>query len=140
MPSRSILAVSLLGFTILAAAPAHAQETPDMGTVVMLSWKCDYGAMSDLVQEAQELWIPAAQELQDEGKLAYAQVLTHSWGDEWNLIFYFRAADMPTYLEAWESWIGKVNAADPESTDWFFEHCREHKDGFYTSVAATELP
>jgi hypothetical protein len=134
-----IIAASLVLFASPASL-AHAQDAPDMNTVAMLSWKCDYGAMEELVQKAKELWIPAAQELQDEGKLAYAQVLTHAWGDEWNLIFYFRAADMAAYLEAWESWITRVDEAEPSGADWFFERCKEHKDGFYTSVAQTEVP
>lgn len=134
-----IIAISLVLFASPASL-AHAQDAPEMSTVVMNSWKCDYGAMEKMVQKAQELWIPAAQELQDEGKLAYAQVLTHAWGDEWNLIFYFRAADVAAFLEAWESWITKVNEAEPGGAAWFFERCKEHKDGFYTSVAQTEVP
>ena len=104
-----------------------------MDTVVLNFWKCDYGAMGDLIDKANELWIPAAQELQDEGKIAYAQVMTHSWGDEWNLIFYFRAADVPTY-------IAKLNEMEPEGSEWFFERCKEHKDGIYQSVAQTAVP
>jgi len=140
MLRRLILALPLLVFAAPVFSLAHAQDAPEMNTVALNFWKCDYGAMDDLVQKAQELWIPAAQELQSEGKIVYAQVLTHDWGDEWNLIFYFRTADVPAYLEAFEAWIGKLNEAEPDGADWFFERCKEHKDGFYSSVAQTEIP
>lgn len=135
-----ILAAALLVLAAPAGSVALAQDAPEMSTVAVLSWKCDYGAMGELTQKARDLWIPAAQELQDEGKLAYAQVLTHNWGDDWNLIFYFRAADVPAFLEAWSAWLGKLNEAEPDGVDWFFERCKEHKDNFYTSVAQTEVP
>lgn len=140
MVRRLLPAVVLLALASPMVSSAQAQDAPEMDTVVLNFWKCDYGAMSDLVGKANELWIPAAQELQDEGKIAYAQVMTHSWGDEWNLIFYFRTADVPAYLEAFEAWIGKLNEAEPNGTEWFFERCKEHKDGIYQSVAQTAVP
>lgn len=140
MLRRLALLVSLLAVASPVFSDARAQDAPEMNTVILNSWKCDYGAMSDLVAKANELWIPAATELQEEGKIAYAQVLTHAWGDEWNLIFYFRTADVASYLDAFEAWIGKLNEAEPNGADWFFERCKEHKDGFYTSVAQTPVP
>ena len=140
MLRRLILVLVLLALASPLVSSAHAQDDPEMNTVVLNFWKCDYGAMSDLVGKANEVWIPAAQELQDEGKIAYAQVMTHSWGDEWNLIFYFRAADVPAYIAAFEAWLAKLNEMEPEGSEWFFERCKEHKDGIYQSVAQTEVP
>ena len=140
MLRRLTLTVPLLVLAWPASSLAQDQEAPDMDTVVMNYWKCDYGAMEELIQKARDFWIPAAQELQDEGTLAYAQVMTHAWGDEWNLVFYFRSADLPAYLEAWEAWLAKLDERDPTGSEWFFARCKEHKDNIYSSVAQTAVP
>ena len=140
MLPRLILVLVLLALASPFVSSAQAQDDPEMNTVVLNFWKCDYGAMEDLIEKANELWIPAAQELQDEGKIGYAQVMTHAWGDEWNLIFYFRTADVATYVDAFQAWLAKLNEREPNGSEWFFERCKEHKDGIYTSVAQTAVP
>lgn len=136
---RSLIPAVLV-FIAASSTPLAAQDMEDMNTVVMNSWMCDYGALGELQEKAASLWVPAMQEVQDGGKWVYSQVLVHDWGDEWNLIFYTRAADIPTFLDGWSEYVSLLNQRDPDGFEWFTERCHEHKDNFYRSAAQTAIP
>ena len=136
-----LTALALVFFSLGSATSGAAQEEEAAYDTVQLNfWKCDYAEFANMPQVVDSIWTPIAQESVDEGKLLYFQLLRHDWSDEWNFVFYFRAKDIPSFLDAWGDIFSKIEERYPDHADWFFARCSEHKDGFYKSVTSTELP
>ena len=60
------------------------------------------------------VWTPIAQELVNEGKLIYLQLLRHNWSDEWSFLYYYRARGIPSFLEAWGGPVSRVRGRHPD--------------------------
>ena len=139
---RIALAAFAVVFLCLGAASTAVaqQEEPSNDTVQLAFWKCDWVEYGNLGQVVDSVWTPIAQELVDEGKLLYFQLLRHTWSDEWNFVFYYRAKDIPSFLDAWDELGLRLQERHPDFFDWFASRCSDHKDGFYSSVTHTEAP
>lgn len=139
---RIALATLAVVFLCLSAASTAVaqEEEPSNDTVVLSFWKCNYAEFANMPQVVDSIWTPIAQESVSEGKLLYFQLLRHHWSDEWNFVFYYRATDIPSFLDAWSDIFSKVQERYPDHLAWFNARCSEHKDGLYQSVTSTELP
>ena len=133
------LAIVFLCFSTTTTGMAQEEE-PSNDTVQLAFWKCDWAEFGNLAEVTDSIWTPIAQELVDEGKLLYFQLLRHNWSDEWNFVYYYRAKDIPSFLDAWGEMGSRVEERHPDFFDSFISHCSDHKDGFYTSVTQTQAP
>lgn len=134
MIRRLILFIALA--CLLAPTLSLAQESQQPTTVVVSYWKCDYSKLGTIVQVVDSLVIPIAQELISEGKLVSHGMLTHQWGDEWNVVFYYTAADKAAFFSAWTELISRFNERHPDVPP-LTDYCTEHKDNIYRLRAAT---
>jgi len=123
---------------LLCGVPALglAQEAP---VVVLQSWKCDVAAIPELRAFSDSLVLPFAQELVDEGKFDFVQMMEASFGDEWTVVYYYRSKDLETYFAAWDAWIASINESWAEQAAWWYEQCPEVKHAMYRSTGWTEL-
>ena len=88
------------------------------------------------VKEYHELgdkyWHPVFDKLVDEGKLDEVGTLGHYWGDEWNVVGYYKAKDIASFEKAWtegyNTW--KDNTPKP-IRDKISRMIMEHKDSIY---------
>lgn len=115
------------------------EEEPSNDTVLLEFWKCDWAEFRNFGPVVDSVWTPIVQELVNEDKLLYFQLLRHDWSDEWNFVFYYRAKDIPSFLDARGELVSRILERHPDFFDWFTERCSEHKDGFYTSVTHTQV-
>jgi hypothetical protein len=129
---RITLALALLALPTVSVA----QEAP---VVVLQSWKCDITAMAELRAVSDSSVMILAQELVDEGKFDFVQMLETSFSDEWNVVYYYRSADLATYFAAWETWAARINGEYAEIATWWYERCPEIKHSMYLSTVRTEL-
>jgi hypothetical protein len=125
--------VALVG----VSAPVVAQEGPQPGVVSVRYFECGLGELGDAVRLVNEEWRPIAQQLIDEGMLLDYGILTHSWGDEWNLLDYYVAETTQAFHTAWAELVRRVQAQDPDGNmfEEFAEYCPRHKDNIYSVVA-----
>jgi hypothetical protein len=121
---------------VLVALPAIAQQ-PTNPTYVVTVHQCDATRMQTLVEDAQERSGPIGQALVNEGVLMATGTAVHQWGDEYNLLNWAAAADIPAVLEGLEESNRRYAAAHPED-DPFFEICPRHRDNFYIQRSITE--
>lgn len=124
--SLIFLLASLVSTTVVA------QET-----LVLSQNKCGYDKQGQIRQMTDSLWIPVAQELVNEGKLTAAGSAYHSWGDEWNVVVWYIATNIPTFLSAYDELFGRVNKRHPTMIQQFFSWCSDHKDSFYSMGKGT---
>ena len=133
------LAVVFLCLGGVSTAVAQEEESSD-DTVQLAFWKCDYAESASITQVVDSVITPIAQELVNEDKLLYFQLLVHNWSDEWNFVFYYRTKDIPSFLDAWGEFGSRIQERHPDFFDWFVARCSDHKDGFYSSVTHTQVP
>lgn len=135
--SSALLALLLCALPATALAQdAPNVEEPQGPTVGLSYWKCDWQNLSEIEQVGDSLITPIYQELVDEGQILGFGMLSHQWGDEWNIIFYMSAPDTPSYLAAFEEANQRIAERHPDLTP-LTEYCSEHKDNIYTVTTAT---
>jgi hypothetical protein len=124
----TFLAAGLIALAPDALAQPADSEPP---TIALSFWRCDRGAMDQIVQYEQTRVLPIAQSFVDSGRLFESGVLRHAWGDEYNYVSYLVAPD----IAAIDAVSGEINealeAAYPGDT-YFLDHCSEHFDNIYT--------
>ncbi|HUP00339.1 MAG TPA: hypothetical protein VM737_02305 [Gemmatimonadota bacterium] len=132
----SLLGIGLVLAGVALAPTAEAQESPQPGTIVVSYFKCSFADLDEAVAMINAEPREVAQALVAEGRLIDHGILTHAWGDEWNLIQYFVAADLESFHAAWGEWARRMDEQDPdgEMSDRFFGLCPEHKDNIYDVV------
>ena len=110
-----------------------AEESTQPNVVALSEWKCDWGELGDIVELAngtvREVW----EELEDEGMIDGWGILTHAWGDEYNLVLYTLAQDVEGVMAASNEYFRRIAERDPENAigDQFTDACREHRDNIY---------
>ena len=134
--SLGFLLPLLLGLPNITFAQGDEGSLPsEAADVVHIStWKCHPNSIGAIMDETRNILAPIAQRSIDAGNWQYFQLLIHSWGDEWNVLFYTRAPSMDDYFAGWAQYISAINDEHPEALEWFFDVCPEHRDNFYRST------
>ena len=125
---------TLLGLALLLGTVASLKA---QDTVVIQQFKCDINEITSLRAQADTIWIPVANELVSEGKFQYVQVLERDMGDEWNVLWYYRAADVETFRAAFEEWGLRVEDRFPGANAMYNRDCPEYTQYSYVSVSHT---
>jgi hypothetical protein len=141
-PLRSSALLAILLCTLPATALAQdapGGEEEQASTIGVSYWKCDSESVSEITQVGDSIVTPIYQELVDEGEILSWGMMTHQWGDEWNVIFYTTAADTPSFRTAFEEAGRRMQERHPDLTP-LAEYCLKHKDNIYTLETSTEAP
>lgn len=132
-----LLALALLPPSLEAQAPAQA-PTPTHSVVRF--FKCNpQGVGVRALQRAR----PEVQKMIAEGKFIDYGILTHAWGDEWNVVDYFIVAGLDGFFTNFTDLFRRIQAANQQTAPQegqeeepsFGEACTEHKDVIYAIVA-----
>jgi hypothetical protein len=118
-------------FTLLVGFFSTAMLFGQSPTVVYSQNKCHWDRLGDLNKMMTDDGAPVLNQLVEDGKLLSWGVLQHSWGDEWNWNMYYVAKDVPTFLDAFSSYISGLGERNAESLESFWDMCYEHKDAIY---------
>jgi len=81
---------------------------------------------------AEKYWYPVFDKLVDDGKLDEVGALSHSWGDEWNAVTYYKAKDFASFEKAYQEGYEKWKETTPEEVrKKISKMIVEHKDNIY---------
>jgi hypothetical protein len=81
---------------------------------------------------AEKYWYPVFDKLVDDGKLDEVGALSHSWGDEWNAVGYYKAKDFASFEKAFNEGYEKWKETTPEEVrKKISKMIVEHKDNIY---------
>ena len=130
----------VLSFALLAPAAVAAQDGPLPGTVVLSFNKCDLDQVGYLARLTDSAVVPIAQELVNEGMIFNYGLMTHNWGDEWNVVYYYVAESHRAFLDFWSEFVSRIQQRHPDLFGEFQERCSEHKDNIYGHSAFTGPP
>ncbi len=120
------------GFAVpVANAQEQAGERPNV--VAFSEWKCPIGNLGEALEITEAISRPIHQELIDEGMITGWSVLTHLYGDEWNLIFVTHAKDLESAMASGREFNRRVGEMDlGDQGGRFTELCPYHRDNVYT--------
>tara|TARA_B100001146_G_C15932508_1_gene327794 strand:+ start:234 stop:623 length:390 start_codon:yes stop_codon:yes gene_type:complete len=81
---------------------------------------------------SEKYWFPVFDKLVDEGKLDEVGSLSHFWGDEWNVVGYYKAKDLASFEKAWSDGYNQFKENTPEEVrNRIQKMILEHKDSIY---------
>ncbi len=131
-----------LAASLAIASPVAlaAQDGPLPGTIVLSFNKCDLSKVGDIVRMTDSAVVPIAQELVNEGKIFNYGLMTHDWGDEWNVVYYYVVESHEAFLGFWNEFVSRIQQRHPTLFGEFLSRCSEHKDNIYGHAAFTGPP
>ena len=115
-------------FTLLFSFTLLAQN----GFVMLNQNKVEFANQNKAFKLVDNYFSPVWNDLVNEGKIYSYQVMTHLWGDEWNLNYMIVAESHEKFLQAWSEGFRRIRSSmPPEKWDELFEYTIEHKDNLY---------
>jgi hypothetical protein len=89
----------------------------------------DVGKVNKMVDS---VFTPILKELVDEGMIYEFGQFNHSWGDEWNVNFWYIAKDMGSFDKFWDEYVSRVRKRYPDAFASTVKYFQAHKDNIYT--------
>lgn len=130
----------LLLCTVLLLFAASTFSTAEAQTLIVSQNKCDMARVGELRAFNDSAGITIWQELVNEGALLSAGAAYHWWGDEWNVVYYYVAESIPSFLDAFSEAVARWTERYPGAMELFQDACFEHKDSFYSLGEVTTPP
>ncbi|MFV1977208.1 MAG: hypothetical protein ACC651_15815 [Candidatus Scalindua sp.] len=124
------LAVIVLALLLFSGKSfAQSSERPMLVTSLNIVNLADVGAVNKLVDS---LITPVLKELVDEGMLFSFGQFNHSWGDEWNVNFWYTVKDMTAFDKFWKEYVSRMMTRHPGAFGTIVKYFNAHKDNIYT--------
>ena len=119
--------VKKIGLIILLFVTfSHAQ------IMVISQNKVVFNKMKEYHELSEKFWNPVFDKLVDEGKLDEVGTLGHAWGDEWNVVGYYKAKDIASFEKAWSEGYQEFAKKTPQNVQNKIQAMIiEHKDSIY---------
>ena len=94
--------------------------------------KVVFSSVKDYNELSEKYWHPIFDKLVDEGKLDEWGSLNHYWGDEWNVVAYYKAKDIASFEESWTEVYALFKESTPQNVRTKIQKMIvEHKDSIY---------
>lgn len=87
--------------------------------------------MGKLNKLGDSLFVPILKELVDEGMILSFGQFVHSWGDEWNVNYWYTAKDMASFEKFWSEYVKRVRSRHPGAFGQAVKYFTAHKDNIY---------
>tara|TARA_B100001123_G_C14879895_1_gene855529 strand:+ start:228 stop:623 length:396 start_codon:yes stop_codon:yes gene_type:complete len=121
---RAIKKIGLI--VLLFVTYSHAQ------IMVISQNKVVFNKMKEYHELSEKFWNPVFDKLVDEGKLDEVGTLGHAWGDEWNVVGYYKAKDIASFEKAWSEGYQEFAKKTPQNVQNKIQAMIiEHKDSIY---------
>ena len=121
---RTIKKIGLI--ILLFVTYSHAQ------IMVISQNKVVFNKMKEYHELSEKFWNPVFDKLVDEGKLDEVGTLGHAWGDEWNVVGYYKAKDIASFEKAWSEGYQEFAKKTPQNVQNKIQAMIiEHKDSIY---------
>ena len=121
---RTIKKIGLI--VLLFVTYSHAQ------IMVISQNKVVFNKMKEYHELSEKFWNPVFDKLVDEGKLDEVGTLGHAWGDEWNVVGYYKAKDIASFEKALSEGYQEFAKKTPQNVQNKIQAMIiEHKDSIY---------
>ena len=107
--------------------------TAQNGFVMLNQNKVEFSNQGKAFKLIDEYFTPVWNQLVDEKIIISYSVMTHGWGDEWNLNYMIVTKNHETFLMAWSEGFKRIrNTMPQEKWDELMKYTIEHKDNLYS--------
>jgi len=96
--------------------------------------------MGKLNKLGDSLFVPILKELVDEGMIMSFGQFVHSWGDEWNVNYWYTAKDLASFEKFWKEYVKRVSSRHPGAFGKAVKYFTAHKDNIYTIRGQYPVP
>ena len=121
---RTVKKIGLI--VLLFVTYSHAQ------IMVISQNKVVFNKMKEYHELSEKFWNPVFDRLVDEGKLDEVGTLGHAWGDDWNVVGYYKAKDIASFEKAWSDGYQEYAKKTPQNVQNKIQAMIiEHKDSIY---------
>ena len=128
--TTKILSIILVAFLFLGVKSfAQSNEQPLLICSFNQVQMADVGKVNKMVDS---VFTPILKELVDEGMIYEFGQFNHSWGDEWNVNFWYIAKDMGSFDKFWDEYVSRVRKRHPDAFSSTVKCFQAHKDNIYT--------
>ena len=94
--------------------------------------KVKFSSVKEYHELSEKYWNPVYDKLVDEGKLDEVGTLSHAWGDEWNVVGYYKAKDVASFEKSWSEGYEEYVEKTPQNVrNRIQTMIIEHKDSIY---------
>ena len=119
-----------LGFILAPDVAAQEEDGDEVrpNTLVMRYFECGLGNTARAVELLNAEWRDVMDELEDEGMIQGYGILTHGWGDEWNVMDWFAVENTHGFHTAWSEAVSRMGVRDPDGNVFgeFVKLCPRH--------------
>ena len=115
------------------------EDNGDGNAIGVSYYECDFARIGDIVEEERED-LAVYQGVVDDGHLRFRASAVHTWADEWNVLVFASADDIPALLAGLQEAGSRFDDIDPDGSSVLNEACTAHKDNIYAQVYWTTDP
>ena len=103
------------------------------GFVMLNQNKVEFSNQGKAFKLVDEYFNPVWNQLVDEKMIISYSVMTHAWGDEWNLNYMLVTENHEAFLKAWSEGFKRIrNTMPQEKWNELMKYTIEHKDNLYS--------
>ena len=107
--------------------------TAQNGFVMLNQNKVEFSNQGKAFKLVDEYFNPVWNQLVDEKMIISYSVMTHGWGDEWNLNYMIVTENHEAFLKAWSEGFKRIrNTMPQEKWNELMNYTIEHKDNLYS--------
>ncbi|HSR18768.1 MAG TPA: hypothetical protein VLM39_11815 [Ignavibacteriaceae bacterium] len=134
--SKFLLIIAMLLF-IAENNFAQNNEQPILVVSFNMVSMADVGKVNKM---SDSVFAPILKELVDEGMIYSFGNFSHSWGDEWNVNYWYTAKDMTSFDKFWDEFVSRTSKRHPDAWSSTVKYFQAHKDNIYTIRNQYPLP
>ena len=129
---KHITKIFVLMFTLMLMSGSSFEQDSEQPLLIISQNMVSMSDVGKVNNMADSIFVPILKELVDEGMLYSFGNFSHSWGDEWNVNYWYTAKDMASFDKFWDEYVSRVRSRHPNAFGSITKYFNAHKDNIYT--------
>ena len=129
---KQLTKIFVLLFTLLLLSGSSFAQDSDQPLLIVSQNMVSMSDVGKVNKMGDSIFVPILKELVDEGMLYSFGSFNHSWGDEWNVNYWYTAKDMASFEKFWDEYVSRVSTRHPGAFSSTVKYFQAHKDNIYT--------
>jgi len=123
--------IAIIGLSVLLFSGINFAQSSEQPLLVVSQNQVPMQDMGKLNKLGDSLFVPILKELVDEGMILSFGQFVHSWGDEWNVNYWYTTKDMASFEKFWSEYVKRVSSRHPGAFGQAVKYFTAHKDNIY---------
>jgi len=129
---KHLTKIFVLLFTLMLLSGSSFAQDSDQPLLIVSQNMVSMSDVEKVNKMGDSIFVPILKELVDEGMLYSFGSFNHSWGDEWNVNYWYTAKDMASFEKFWDEYVNRVSTRHPGAFGSVVKYFQAHKDNIYT--------